>query len=99
MANGVVDLLEVVNVAHHQTQRGAHRLRLGDSLGEIGTEAAAVGDLGERVTQAYGLRLGKGRVQLLNLELGGLEPALEIGNLIVPRRSRASAGADRLAPG
>jgi len=43
-------------------------------------------ELGERVAQADGLRLGQRRVQLFDLHLGGLEPVLEIGRLMLHAR-------------
>lgn len=45
--------------------------------------------LREGVAQAHRLRLGKGRMPLLDLGLGGLEPGLEVGGLVLHTRMPA----------
>ena len=42
MAEGVVDILEVVDIAHGQAKGAAQGLRLDDGLGEVGTKAASI---------------------------------------------------------
>lgn len=86
MAKGVIDLLKVVDVPHHQAKSAAQGLGLADSLGEVGIKAASIIELREGVAQAHRLRLGKGRRQPLDLALGGLEPGLEVGGLVLHTR-------------
>ena len=83
MAEGIVDLLEVVDIPHDQAKRATQCLRLGDGLGEVGIKATPIVERGQRIAQADRLRLGKRRMQLFDLRLGDLQPCLEVGRLLL----------------
>ena len=83
VAEQVVDLLEVVDVAHHQGQGYAARLRIGQLPLQAGVEIAPVAERGQGIAHPHLLRLGQVRAQLLDLRLRLLEALLQLAGLVL----------------
>ena len=78
MAAGVVEILEMIDVGHHQRQRlarlGARRRSPASS---VVVEILAVGERGERIGQALGADDFEIFLQLVDLLLGGVQALLQ----------------------
>lgn len=63
MAEGIVDLLEAIEVKHQHADAAVTRRPLGEGAGERQLEAGAVGQVGEVVVQRLVLGLGAAGVE------------------------------------
>ena len=68
----------MVDVGHHQRQRLVLGGGVGDRLFQRGVEELAVGELGERIGQAFGAHRFEIDLQIVDFLLGGVEPLFQL---------------------